>query len=91
MSESKVDIQAVDRVGRILALFGSGRETIGTAEAAELIDLNRTTTYRYLASLVAAGILEARNDRTYAPGPTLLQLGAFALGRQDVMLHAPAP
>lgn len=91
MSASSVDIQAVDRVGRILALFGPGRETVGTAEAAELIELNRTTTYRYLASLVAAGILEAKGDRTYGPGPTLLQLGAFALGRQDVLLHAPEP
>lgn len=89
MASSSVDIQAVDRVGRILALFGPTRQTVGTAEAAELIGLNRTTTYRYLASLVAAGILESRGDRTYGPGPTLLQLGAFALSRQDVMLHAP--
>lgn len=86
-----VDIQAVERVAKILALFGPGRETVSTAEAAELIDLNRTTTYRYLASLVGAGVLESRGDRTYAPGPTLLQLGAFALGRRDVMHHAPEP
>lgn len=89
MTSSSIDIQAVDRVGRILALFGPARQTVGTAEAAELIGLNRTTTYRYLASLVAAGVLENRGDRAYGPGPTLLQLGAFALGRQDVMLHAP--
>lgn len=89
MTSSNVDIQAVDRVGRILALFSPARQSVGTAEAAELIGLNRTTTYRYLASLVAAGILETKGDRAYGPGPTLLQLGAFALGRQDVMLHAP--
>lgn len=86
-----IDIQAVERVGRILALFGPGRETVTSAEAAELIELNRTTTYRYLASLAAAGVLELRGDRSYGPGPTLLQLGAFALGRRSVMLHAPEP
>ncbi|MCH1881342.1 helix-turn-helix domain-containing protein [Agrococcus sp. ARC_14] len=86
-----IDIQAVERVGRILALFGPGREGVTSTEAAELIDLNRTTTYRYLASLVAAGVLELRGDRTYGPGPTLLQLGAFAIGRRSVMLHAPEP
>lgn len=91
MGEATVDIQAVDRVARILALFGPTCEAISSTEAAELIDLNRTTTYRYLASLVAAGVLELRADRLYAPGPTLLQLGAFALGRRDVMHHAPEP
>ncbi|WP_375002806.1 IclR family transcriptional regulator [Aeromicrobium sp. CTD01-1L150] len=88
---STVDIQAVDRVGRILALFGPGRETVSSAEAADLIGLNRTTTYRYLASLVAAGILETRPDRTYGPGPTLIQLGSFALGRQNILDLAPEP
>lgn len=91
MANGSVDIQAVSRVGLILALFGPARETVSTAEASELIGVNRTTTYRYLASLVAAGLLEPREGRTYGPGPTLLQLGAFALGRQDVLHHAPGP
>lgn len=91
MASNGVDIQAVSRVGLILGLFGPTRETVSTAEAAELIGVNRTTTYRYLASLVTAGILEPREGRSYGPGPMLLQLGAFALGKQDVMHHAPGP
>ncbi|MEU6646934.1 helix-turn-helix domain-containing protein [Saccharomonospora sp. NPDC046836] len=86
-----MDIQAVDRVGKILALFGPHRESVSSSEAAELIGLNRTTTYRYLSSLVAANVLDLRPDRSYAPGPTLIQLGAFALGRREILQLAPEP
>lgn len=86
-----MDIQAVDRVGKILALFGPHRESVSSSEAAELIGLNRTTTYRYLSSLVAANVLELRPDRSYAPGPSLIQLGAFALGRREILQLAPEP
>lgn len=86
-----MDIQAVDRVGMILALFGPHREAVTSSEAADLIGLNRTTTYRYLTSLVNANVLALREDRTYVPGPTLVQLGAFALGRRDILKVAPGP
>ncbi|BBG02995.1 MULTISPECIES: IclR family transcriptional regulator [Pseudonocardia] len=86
-----VDIQSVDRVGMILGLFGPHREAVSPAEAAELIGLNRTTTYRYLNSLVAANVLELRPDRLYAPGPILMQLGAFAFGRRDIAALAAEP
>lgn len=86
-----MDIQAVDRVGKILALFGPHRESVSSSEAAELIGLNRTTTYRYLSSLVAANVLELRRDRSYAPGPSLIQLGALALGRREILQLATEP
>ncbi|MBK1783880.1 IclR family transcriptional regulator [Prauserella cavernicola] len=86
-----MDIQAVDRVGKILALFGPHRESVSSSEAAELIGLNRTTTYRYLSSLVAANVLELRPDRSYGPGPSLIQLGAFALGRREILQLAAEP
>lgn len=86
-----MDIQAVDRVGTILALFGPHREAVTSTEAADLIGLNRTTTYRYLTSLVNANVLTLRGDRTYVPGPALVQLGAYALGRRDVLKVAVEP
>lgn len=86
-----MDIQAVERVGKILSLFGPHRESVTSSEAAELIGLNRTTTYRYLSSLVAAKVLDLRPDRSYAPGPSLIQLGAFALGRREILQLAPGP
>jgi len=41
------EIQAVDRVAQILRLFGPERPRVTAAEAAEVLHLNRTTTYRY--------------------------------------------
>lgn len=84
------EIQAVDRVAQILRLFGPDRPRVTAAEAAEQLHLNRTTTYRYCTSLVAAGLLERGIEPgTFAPGALLVQLGAFAIGRRQVVDLAP--
>jgi DNA-binding IclR family transcriptional regulator len=80
------EIQAVDRAAQILRLFGPERPRLTAAEAAELLQLNRTTTYRYCVSLVAAGLLERGVEPgTFTPGALLVQLGAFAIGRRQVV------
>lgn len=87
-SEPRVagEIQAVDRAAQILRLFGPERPRLTAAEAAELLQLNRTTTYRYCVSLVAAGLLERGVESgTFVPGALLVQLGAFAIGRRQVV------
>lgn len=87
-SEPRVagEIQAVDRAAQILRLFGPERPRLTAAEAAELLQLNRTTTYRYCVSLVAAGLLERGAETgTFVPGALLVQLGAFAIGRREVV------
>jgi Transcriptional regulator len=85
------DIQAVARASQILALFRPDRPHLTVAEAAAELGLNRTTTHRYFASLVSAGMLErARDGAAFAPGGLLLQLGTFALGRRVVVDLAPA-
>ena len=68
------DIQAVARVGQICALFGPHATELTAADVAERPGLNRTTAYRYCASMVAAGILERgaaaghlRPRRAHAP------------------------
>ncbi|GGA71591.1 IclR family transcriptional regulator [Pseudoclavibacter endophyticus] len=84
------EIQAVDRAAQILSVFGPERPKITAAEAAELLDLNRTTAYRYCTSLVAAGLLErGAEPGTFVPGALLVQLGAFAIGRRKVVDLAP--
>ncbi|MEQ3548973.1 helix-turn-helix domain-containing protein [Pseudonocardia nematodicida] len=85
------DIRAVDRAAQILALFGPHTPELTAAEAADRLDLNRTTAYRYCTSLVAAGLLErGQTQGSFVPGALLLQLGTFALGRQTVLELAPA-
>ena len=87
---SSSDIQAVARVGQICSLFGPYTTELTAADVAERLDLNRTTAYRYCASLVAAGILERGPRRgTFILGGLMLQLGIHALGRRRVVEIAP--
>lgn len=87
---SSSDIQAVARVGQICALFGPHTTELTAADVADRLGLNRTTAYRYCASLVAAGILERGPRRgTFILGGLMLQLGIHALGRRRVVEIAP--
>ncbi len=84
------DIQAVARVGQICSLFGPNTTELSAADVAERLHLNRTTAYRYCASLVAAGILERGPRRgTFVLGGLMLQLGIHALSRRQVVEIAP--
>jgi DNA-binding IclR family transcriptional regulator len=84
------DIQAVARVGQICALFGPHTTDLTAADVAERLGLNRTTAYRYCASLVSAGILErGRRRGTFVLGGLMLQLGMHALTRRRVLDVAP--
>lgn len=83
---SSSDIRAVARVGQICALFGPRVRELTAADVAERTGLNRTTAYRYCASMVAAGILERGGRRgTFALGGLMLELGIQALGRQRIV------
>lgn len=86
------DIQAVQRVGQLLALFTLDRPRLTVAEAASLVGLNRSTVSRYFGSLVLAGVLERSREEqaAYEPGPLLLQLGAVAQGQRRVLDLAPS-
>ena len=87
---SSSDIQAVARVGQILALFGPHTTELTAVDVADRLGLNRTTAYRYCASLVVAGILERGPRRgTFILGGLMLQLGIHALGRRRVVEIAP--
>ena len=82
--------QSVTRVGQILALFGPPTKELSAGDIAERLELNRTTAYRYCASLVAAGILERGARRgTFVLGGLLLELGIQALDRKRVVDVAP--
>ncbi len=84
------DIQAVARVGQICSLFGPYTNELTAADVAERLHLNRTTAYRYCASLVAAGILERGPRRgAFVLGGLMLQLGIHALSRRQVIEIAP--
>lgn len=88
---SSFDIQAVSRVGQILALYGPQTAELTASDVAARLGMNRTTAYRYCTSLVAAGLLERGSGRgAFALGALLLQLGVQAKGRHRVMDIAPS-
>ncbi|OZM80687.1 IclR family transcriptional regulator [Pseudonocardia sp. MH-G8] len=91
-SGSTGEIQAVQRVGQLLALFTVNRPRLTVAEAASLLGMNRSTVSRYFGSLVLAGVLErSREEHTaYEPGRLVLQLGAVAQGQRRVLDLAPS-
>jgi len=83
---STSDIQAVSRVAQILGLFGPRTVELTAADVAERVGLNRTTAYRYCASMATAGILERGHRKgTFTLGGLVLQLGIHALHRSRVL------
>ena len=87
---SSFDIQSVTRAGQILALFGPHTTELTAVDVADRLGFNRTTAYRYCASLVSAGMLErGRRRGTFVLGGLMLQLGIQALDRRRVLDVAP--
>jgi DNA-binding IclR family transcriptional regulator len=83
------DIQAVERVARILDLFDHRTVELSAAEAAVRLGLKRTTVQRYFSSMLGVGLLERGSaPGTYSPGRVLAQLGALAVGRRRVIDRA---
>jgi DNA-binding IclR family transcriptional regulator len=82
-----------DRAVRLLLLYDDTRPTLSAAEVAEHLGMSRSTTYRYLQSLRAAGLLEEADSSkaTFRLGPRIFELARVArkgLGLTEVA--APA-
>jgi DNA-binding IclR family transcriptional regulator len=89
-SLTTADIQAVSRASRILGLFDVGRPELVTADVADALGLNRTTTHRYLTSMAAVGLLgQGSRPSSYVVGPLATRLGARAIGAMPVTRVAP--
>lgn len=85
------DIQAVSRTAQILGLFALDSPVLSVADVTGRLGLNRTTVHRYFSSMISAGLLERVEDTPVVrPGRSILQLGSFALGQQQITQMAPA-
>jgi len=78
-------IQVVDRLTLILELFAANGREMRVREIADALRLQRSTTHRYLASLVRAGFLRSDDGGSYGLGPLLIQLGAAAVAGSEVV------
>jgi DNA-binding IclR family transcriptional regulator len=78
-------IAVVERLAAIFALFTGGIPEMHLRDVAGALRLQRSTTHRYLNSLVRAGFMRQVRVSTYGLGPLLIQLGATAVGALRVV------
>jgi DNA-binding IclR family transcriptional regulator len=80
----------VEKAFDILMSFGEDRQVITAVEVSEKFGLPRSTTYRYLATLKAYGLLDERAGGGYKLGPKVYAL-ARAAARGTSMVEVARP
>jgi DNA-binding IclR family transcriptional regulator len=80
----------VEKAFDILMSFGEDRQVITAVEVSEKFGLPRSTTYRYLATLKANGLLDERSGGGYKLGPKVYAL-ARAVVRGTSMIEVARP
>ena len=79
------DVSSIRAVERALALLGVITEApTALSECARRTSLPPSTALRLLRTLEGAGFAERDGDGDYRPGPRMIQLGATAIGRDEV-------
>jgi len=77
--------QSLERGLAVLQVFRSDRPVLGISELARELDLTRSTTHRYVATLANLGYLDQDDStRKYRLGPRVLDLGFSLLASMDL-------
>jgi len=81
--------QTIDRAALILTCFSAAEPNLTLAELAARLDLNQSTVYRYVATLLATGLLERNGQRGgYRLGLRVVELACVALNQIEVRREA---
>jgi IclR family pca regulon transcriptional regulator len=80
--------QSLERGLAILSCFTPKRPVLGIADIAEELGMSRSTTHRYVITLVALGYLEQGASRKYRLGLRVTNLGMSALNSTGLREHA---
>jgi IclR family pca regulon transcriptional regulator len=80
--------QSLERGLAILSSFTPERPTRGIAEVADELGMRRSTTHRYMSTLVVLGYLEQGAARKYRLGLRVTDLGMSALNSTALREHA---
>src|ERR1700726_3506485 len=80
--------QSLERGLAILSCFTAKRPVMGIADIAEELGMSRSTTHRYVITLVALGYLEQGASRKYRLGLRVTDLGMSALNSTGLREHA---
>ena len=80
--------QSLERGLAILGCFTPARPILGIADIADELGMSRSTTHRYVITLVALGYLEQGASRKYRLGLRVADLGMAALNGTGLREHA---
>jgi IclR family pca regulon transcriptional regulator len=80
--------QSLERGLAILSCFTPEQPLLGIADIAELLGMSRSTTHRYVVTLVALGYLKQGASRKYRLGLRVTNLGMSALNSTGLREHA---
>lgn len=80
--------QSLERGLAILGCFTPARPVLGIADIADDLGMIRSTTHRYVATLVALGYLEQDSSRKYRLAMRVTDLGMSALAATGLRDHA---
>jgi IclR family pca regulon transcriptional regulator len=80
--------QSLGRGLAILGIFTPERPVLGIADIADELGMSRSTTHRYVITLVALGYLEQGASRKYRLGLKVTDLGMAALNSTGLRGHA---
>ncbi|HEY3946163.1 MAG TPA: IclR family transcriptional regulator [Solirubrobacteraceae bacterium] len=80
--------QSLERGLSILGCYTPDRRVLGVAEVADELGMSRSTTHRYMSTLVVLGYLEQVQARRYRLGLRVTDLGMSALNATGVGEHA---
>lgn len=83
--------QSLERGLAILACFTPECHTLGIADIADDLGMSRSTTHRYVITLVALGYLEQGASRKYRLGLRVSDLGFSVLNALGLREHAKLP
>src|SRR5271167_2578826 len=82
--------QSLERGLAILSCFTPSRPVLGIADIADQLGMSRSTTHRYVITLVALGYLEQGASRKYRLGLRVTDLGMSALNSTGLREHSHA-
>src|SRR5450631_1401120 len=80
--------QSLERGLAILGCFTPKRPVLGIADIADDLGMSRSTTHRYVITLVALGYLEQGASRKYRLGLRVTDLGMAAINSTSLREHA---
>lgn len=80
--------QSLERGLAILGCFTPQRPVLGIADIADELGMSRSTTHRYVITLVALGYLEQGASRKYRLGLRVTDLGMSTLNSTGLREHS---